>query len=214
MPDVTIRPYKKEDRQQVRDIAWETAFIGKPGNKFFADRELLCDFLVLYFTDHEPGSCFVACDKDKVVGYLIGSRDTKRMALVFRKKILLPLLVKLLFRGVLLSKRNLRLFFNFFRSFLKGEFLMPDLHQKYPATLHINLRQGFRGAGTGARLVLAYLNMLRRENIPGVYLATMSEKAGKFFSLQGFSLLYSYPRTYFSHITNKPIRVYIYARDL
>ena len=45
MEDIVIRKYKREDRQAVRDIAWETAFMGKPADVFFSDREIFADFL-------------------------------------------------------------------------------------------------------------------------------------------------------------------------
>ena len=61
-----IRKYKKEDKKSVRRIACDTAFMGEPCEKFFNGRDFLADILILYFTDYEPESCFVAELNDKV----------------------------------------------------------------------------------------------------------------------------------------------------
>ena len=78
MEETIIRQFKPEDRGSVRDISWETAFLGEPADAFFSGKEILADFLTQYFTDYEPGSCFVAVSANRVVGYLIGSTDCRK----------------------------------------------------------------------------------------------------------------------------------------
>ena len=121
MEDVVIRRYKREDRQAVRDIAWETAFMGESASVFFSDREIFADFLTLYFTDHEPESCFVAESKGHVVGYLIGAEDEARVKKIFIFKIMPILFIKAITRGALLKKKDSKYLRNCFNSFLKGE---------------------------------------------------------------------------------------------
>jgi len=214
MEEVVIRKFKAEDREPVRDIAWETAFIGEPAAAFFFGKSILADFLTLYFTDYEPDSCFVAVFKSQVVGYLIGCQDTRVMASIFKKKILAGLLAKFLFSGVFLRLKNLRLIFNFARSFFKGEFNMGEVNSDYPATLHINLKKDFRGKGEGARLISAFQVYLVSKGVKGLHLATMSSAAGAFFSRQDFILLSKHPRSYFRHLLTQEVSVYIYAKKL
>jgi N-acetylglutamate synthase-like GNAT family acetyltransferase len=80
--------------------------------------------------------------------------------------------------------------------------------------LHINLRDGFRNQGIGSRLIAIYLNYLNREEIPGVHLATMSDKAKDFFQKRGFNLLYTGRRSYFNYILHNDIPIYILGRRL
>lgn len=211
MPELIIRQYRREDRQQVRDIAWETAFMGEPASIFFEGKEILADFLTLYFTDYEPESCFVAEVNARVVGYIIGSKDTIHLRKVFKSKISWRLIIKLISSGALLKKKNLIFFFAYLISFFKGELRLPDFSKSYPATVHINLREGFRNLGLGSRLISVYLDYLTREKISGVYLATLSSKASKFFRKQGFNLLYQGQRSHFRNILHRDIAVYIFG---
>lgn len=214
MDEVIIRPYKKEERNYIRDIAWGTAFMGESADIFFADKEIFADFLTLYFTDYEPESCFVAEVNNSVVGYLIGAKNINLSKRVFLFKIAPRLFTKVLLNGLLFKKKNLIFFFYYLLSFFKGEFKKPDFSKLYPATLHINLSKGFRGLGIGSRLIAAYLDYLSKEKIPGVLLATMSEKASSFFVKQGFELLNRSRRSYFKYILHKDIPIYIYGKLL
>jgi GNAT superfamily N-acetyltransferase len=214
MEEVIIRQFKAEDRQSVRQISWETAFIGEPASAFFSGKEILADFLTLYFTDYEPDSCFVAEFRGRVVGYLIGSTDSLALASTFKNKILVGLMAKFVFSGAFFQSKNLKAILSFCRSFLKGEFVMEEIRNDYPATLHINLKKDFRGQGTGARLIAAFLQYLKSKQIKGLHLATMSKEGGAFFCKQGFRLLFQSRRSYFRYITGKDITVYIYVKKL
>ncbi len=214
MEETIIRKFKFEDRESVRDIAWETAFLGESADAFFSGKEILADFLTLYFTDYEPGSCFVAVSANRVEGYLVGSTDCRRLALTFKNKILHGLLIKFIFSGAIFRRKNLKAIFAFFLSFLKGEFNMKGDIGDYPATLHINLRKDCRGAGAGARLISAFEQYLKDKGVQGVHLATMSTAAGDFFRKQGFSFLCQYHRSYFRHVSGQDTTVYIYVKKL
>jgi GNAT superfamily N-acetyltransferase len=214
MEEIVCRKYEASDRRWVRDIAWQTAFFGECADVFFSGREILADFLTVYFTDYEPQSCFVALDKAGVVGYLIGAKDAGILEGVFIKRILPRLLVKSVIQGLFFKKKNLDFLCHCLLSFLRGDFPMTDLSRDYPATLHINIRPDFRGMGIGSRLICAYLDYLRDEKVNGVHLATMSEKSGRFFLSQGFELLHRYSRSYFRYILGRDITVYIYGRKL
>jgi GNAT superfamily N-acetyltransferase len=212
MENILIRKYSKEDRQFVRDIAWETAFMGEPTSVFFSDKEIFSDFLTLYFTDYESESCFIAEYKGNVVGYLIGARDENRLKTVSLLKIIPVLFFKALVKGVLLKKKDTRYLRNCFISFLKGEFNDPDFSVEYPAVLHINILKGFRKSGIGSKLISAFIDYIEMFKVKGTHLSTMSSEAGDFFKANGFNLIYTAARSYFKHILNKNITVYIYAK--
>lgn len=214
MPELMIRPYTKEDRMAVRAIACQTAFMGEPSSIFFDDDELLADLLTSYFTDYEPESCFVAEDSGEVVGYIIGSTCVKCLKRVFFLNILPRLALKAFLRAALFNKKNFLFFLRSAASFLKGEFASPDFSLQYPATLHINLKQGVRDKGTGSRLMSAYLGYLSDKNVAGVHMASMSEKGSSFFRKEGFSVLHRQRRSYFRHITGADCSVYIFGKKI
>lgn len=211
---VIIREFNKRDRQEVRNIAYDTAFIGKPAPAFFEGKEIVCDALVLYFTDYEPQSCFVAETNGRVAGYLVGAKNKADSEKIIMNKIAPRLLRDALLTGVLLRKKNIIFIFNLLSAIIKGEFKMPDFTQRYPAAFHINIDRGYRGLNIGSRLVATYLDYLTKEKIAGVHLATLSSGAGEFFSRQGFELLHSGKRSYFRHILHEDAPLYIYGKRL
>jgi GNAT superfamily N-acetyltransferase len=212
--DLTIRKYRREDRDSVRGIAWDTAFMGKPADRFFSDRKILADFLTLYFTDYEPQSCYVALAAGEIAGYLIGAKNTAVLDKVSADKIIPYLLFKAIARNTLFKKKNFLFCWHSFLSCLSGEFRAPDFSGDYPATLHINLKEKFRNFGIGSALIAAYLDYLKEEKIRGVRLATFSQEAGPFFRKNGFELLYRHSRSYFKYVLGKEVQVYIYGKKL
>ena len=210
--NVIIRNYRKEDRQKVRDIACDTAFIGEPSGVFFDDWELLADFLTLYYTDYEPESSFVAEAGGEVAGYLIGARDSGSLARIYVSAIAPRLLLKTFLRGTVLRKKNFRFLMSLFHSFLVGELNSPDQSKAYPATFHINMRKDFRGTGIGSKLIGRYLSYLKELGIKGVHVSTLSDKAAGFFESNGFTPLHKTERSYFRHILGRNIRCTILVR--
>ena len=211
---VVIRRYRRLDRQEIRQICCDTAFMGQPCANFFDGDDIFADALTEYFTDHEPQSCFVAEKEGLVVGYLIGAKDVTLMGRVFTQKITLKLLIKAFYSGVFFKSKNI-VFLGFcLRSMLGGEFRQPDLSREYPATLHINMRSGFRGLGIGSQLLAQYLIYLKDEGVPAVHFATMSENATYFFNKREFTVLFRLRRSYFRHLLKRDIFVYVYGKKL
>jgi len=212
--DIIIRKFESKDRQDVRDIVHDAAFMGESAAVFFEGREVVSDALTLYFTDYEGQSTFVAESLGRVVGCLTGTVNKINSDKVTANKIAPFLLRDAVFGGLFFKKKNINFLIRLLGGIAKGEFQMPEFSEEYPATLHINIRKEFRGRDIGSRLMNAYLDYLRKEKVPGVHLATMSEGAAKFFQKQGFKLLYSGKRSYFRHILHKDITLYIYAMEL
>ncbi len=210
MEEVIIRPYSSGDRDSVRQIAYDTAFLGNPGSAFFDDQELLQDYLTSYFIDYEPESCFVAVSGSGVIGYIIGAKDPSSS----RKGLGGRLLFKAITRNIIFRKKNAVFIFNCLKSFLKGEFKAPDFSRAYPATLHINIAEGFRNHGLGAKLIVTYLDYLKKEKVRGVHFATLSDRAANFYDRLGFVLLHKGKRSYLNNILHKDIFCYIYGKKL
>ena len=211
---VIIRKFTAQDRNALRRISCQTAFLGKPYHHFFEDKELLADLLTMYFTDYEPGSCFVATDQDKVIGYLIGSKDSALMRGIFYRKILLRLLIRAAADGIIFKRNTWRFLVNYVISFFRGEFFMPDFSKKYPAVLHINIDEGYRGLKIGIGLIEKYLGFLRENKISGVHFGTISDGAAVFFGKAAFKVLYKSRRSYLKYYLGKDAQFYIFGRTL
>lgn len=211
---VRIRKFNTRDRPVVREIAYETAFLGEPATLFSEAKEIIADALTSYFTDYEPESCFVAESNGKVVAFLNGAKSRAISEKTIFLKIIPRLFCNVLFHGILFRKKNIAFLFSLLTSALKGEFKMPDFTEKYPSMLHINVKKGYRGLTIGTQLINAYFEYLGKEGVRGVCLATMSSAAGEFFTKQGFHLLYSGARSYLRPIIKKDVPVYIYGKVL
>lgn len=214
MNNVIIRKYEDKDRPAVRQIAWDTAYMGRPAGVFFGDKEVLEDILTLYFTDYEPESCFVAESGGNVVGYLIGCKDSSRLDRISLVNILPGLILKILYRRALFDKLTSRFLWRVIVSLAKRELFMADFSRVYPATLHINLSEGFRGKGAGAGLMSAFMDYLIRGGVKGVRLATYSASAAGFFRKSGFEFLCGKKRSYFSHLSPDSVEVMVFGRKL
>lgn len=209
-----IRPYQKEDRQAVRTISCDVAFGGDPAEKFFEGRDILADFLTRYFTDYESDVCFVAHVQGEVIGYLLGTQNAVHSRRVLITKILPLALMKGMVKGILFKRKNFRFLFHWFYSIVTGEFSLPDVSREYPALLHINLKQGFRGQNIGSRLIAQYADSLRRRGISGVHLTTESDSAAQFFEKNGFQLLYKRNSTCLKYLTKQNFTYYCYGKKI
>lgn len=212
--DFLIRKFEPKDKESIRTISCETAFLGRERKKVFDDDEILADFLTLYFTDYETGSCFVATYNDEVIGYLIGSKDIRKASNIIISKIIPKLILKIFFKKTFLKFTNLKFLFYLFLSFLKGEFFIPRFYQDFPATLHINIKEKFRGYGVGKKLIESFLSFLKDKKIKGVHFGTISEEAKKFFLKLGFKIIYTKKRTYLKPYIKKNLNLYVFAKNL
>ena len=194
---IRIRNYQIEDRDAIRKISLESAFWGE-NRAYIFDDEILADLLTIYFTDYEPLSCFVAVKGNQVIGYIMGAQDIRKMRRLMKYKIDPRLIGKVLSRGQLLHRNDLIFMKNIVSSYLKGEFIAPDFSKEYPATLHINIRAGYRRQNLGSLLVDYFLDFLKKKNIRGVHFGVMAESAKDFFIKLNFNILftgeYSFPR--------------------
>jgi GNAT superfamily N-acetyltransferase len=188
--------------------------MGESAGLFFQGQEVISDAFSLYFTDYEPGSCFVAEINDQVAGYLIGAKNKIDAEVIFNRQIALPLVLKALKSGIFLSIKNLKFIFGCLIDLLKNGIHTPDFNQAYPATFHLNIKADFRGQDIGAKLISSYLDYLKIEGVSGVHLATMSERAVNFFLAQGFGQLYKGKRSYFRHILHRDVPLYIFGKLL
>jgi len=211
---VIIRKYKAVDREAVRKICCDTAFMGEPAENFFDDRKIFADVAISYYTDYEPESLFVAERENNIVGYLAGCKDTQRFKKIFACRIVPRAFLSSVFRGTLFKKNNLRFVFSLIKSFFKGESHRPDCSKGFPAHLHINMGDSFRNSGTGTQLVEKFLEYLRDNNIQGVHLYSFSPAGQQFFQKLQFDTVFSQSISYFEYLGKYGIKVSCFAKRL
>ena len=210
----SVRPYQPSDRKVLRQIAYDTALMGRSADVFFEGEEFLKDALTLYFTDHEPQSAWVAEVDGVIAGYIIAARDESRMGKCFLVNILPGLLVDVFRSGMLFKPVNFKLLKGLVAGWLSGELQSPDLSAEYPGVLHINIKDGMRGSGVGTALMNTLINVFRQNGVKGVRLATMSEKGASFFRKNGFTLLFEGKRSYFNEVAGGKVPLYIFGRKM
>jgi len=187
-----IRPYQPQDRDGVRQICCDTADAGQPVERFFPDREVFGDLLTNYYTEHEPQSTFVADNDGEVVGYLTGCLDTSRFVRVMAWRIVPPAFVKALFRGTLWHPQTIRFVRPNLSMWLKSGCRGGANLADYPAHLHVNVREGFRGQHLGQQLVEKFCDRAKAAGVRGVHAGVSAEnpRACHFFQELGFVPLY------------------------
>jgi ribosomal protein S18 acetylase RimI-like enzyme len=206
--DIKIRKYMNNDREAVRRISCDTAFLGEPAENFFEGRDFIADFLTAYYTDYESQSCFIAEVNSNVAGYLIGTTDENKMIKTFFFKILPKTFFKSFFKGTFIKKKNIIFLWWNIYSFFRGQFFPAVELKNYPALLHINFSAEYRDKGLGSILLKAYLDYLNCEKVSGVHLTTHSEKASRFFEKNSFKLLLKTKRSYYRGVLHKDIGYY------
>jgi ribosomal protein S18 acetylase RimI-like enzyme len=183
-----IRPYRSEDRPQVRRICFDTGFMGDPIAPQYGDLESFADMFTAYYTDHEPESCFVVDLDDRVVGYLVGTTDTRRargpgsyMArhALLRALGLRPATARFFWRGI----------FDSCSDALRGApHTRPDL-EKYPAHTHFNLLPEARLAPVAAGLYRSFFKHAKARGCAGVHgeVFVENERAAALHRAMGFA---------------------------
>jgi len=214
VPETKIRKFESQDRSAVRQIVYDTALMGESAGLFFQGQEVISDAFSLYFTDYEPGSCFVAEINGQIVGYLIGAKNKIAAETIFNGQLALPLFLKALKSGIFLKLGNLSFLFSCLIDLFKNGIKTPDFNQTYPATFHLNIKDDYRGQKLGTELINHFLDYLKSKKITGVHLATMSDRAAKFFLSEGFQQLYKGKRSYFRHVLHRDVPLYIFGKLL
>jgi ribosomal protein S18 acetylase RimI-like enzyme len=210
-----VRPYRPGDRQALHDIAGDTAFFGQPVEVFMEDRQPFLDTFVAYYTDYEADFAWVAEAGGLVVGYLTGCPDASRQARVLRRRIVPRVLLRLVSGRYTVGSKTAGYVLRLVLSLLRGEYPRPD-RTIYPAHLHVNVADGWRGRGLGRRLLTAYLGQLRRVGVPGVHLGTttLNHAAVHLYRALGFELLASHRSRLWEGVIGEPVENLSFGKRL
>ena len=152
-----IRAYRAGDRRRIAAIIAATALRGRPLSAFFEDEPVLLKLFMDYYLRYEPESCFVAEREGRVVGYIMGCKDTRR----YLRQVLLrygPQLVARVVARVLTGRyRRIATYRTLWWVLSRGWREVPDADlRQFPAHAHLGVAAELQRDG-----FLIYLCMVR-----------------------------------------------------
>lgn len=192
---VRIRRYAPFDRAAIRAICCDTANRGEPLDPLLSDRELAADLLTRYYTDDDPTATWVAGVGGRVIGYLTGCLDTQRYEQLMSRRVVPQAVMEAIGRGALASSQAWRFVGAGLQTWVRGGFGPHAPLKRFPAHLHVNIRQGFRGQEVGRRLVERFVLQARTAGVDGVHARVRGDNpaACRFFEALGFRALRRHP---------------------
>ncbi len=202
-----VRLFEERDRETIRDICRRTGQRGNPTEVYFEDEELSPILYVDYYLDYEPDLCFVAEQDGRVVGYLLGCKDTRRYMRVLLTRILPRLFFRFFWKIATFQYRRRTtyqtLWWMFSRSWREAPRVPLDT---YPAHGHINLSPEYQGPRIGHRFYRMLRQELLRRDVTAIHVI-IAEEEGKeahsnyFIRKLNFELVESKPFSLWEKLT-------------
>jgi len=212
---IHIRPYARGDRARIRHIICATALRGRPLSAFFEDDQILVKLFMDYYLSYEPESCFVAESEGRVVGYVLGCKDTHRYLRVLVFRYGPQLLARLLLRLFTARYRRAATYRTLWWALTRAWREVPgaDL-RRFPAHLHLGVDQALRSEGFAfyvclVRLGDALIHELRARGVKGMH-GQIAEPGNQEFLSQRIQTLYGFrvaarrPFSLWTRITREP----------
>lgn len=164
--DFAIRKYELKDRDSVRDLCCDTGFLGNPIDPVFGDRDLFADIHTRYYLEREPESAFVVEARGRVVGYILGCKNSRDFRRYFILRTLPRTALKLAWRYFTKYNQKER---RYARWLLLRSLRETPSMPKDSAHLHIDLKEECRSRHTGRKLLEEFFNYLRENKVKRVY---------------------------------------------
>lgn len=184
-PDFTIRPFAPGDLDDLNLVCLRTAAAGGDASALVDDPLLFGAIWAAPYAVLEPEHCHVLADPEgRVVGYVLGTVD----AVAFEERCERSWWPELRERHPLAADGE-RLDDLLIALIHHRPLPRWDLHDDFPAELHIDLLPEAQGQGWGRRLLEEFLAGLRRAGVAGVHLGVSVEntRATAFYRHLGFN---------------------------
>ncbi len=198
MKGVYIRTCKKTDKQGVIDVCYHTGYMGEDAKPFFKDKYLFGLMFCAYYPYFEPNSSLVAVEKingkEKVVGYILCSFDSKRQDQIYKKQMWRRIFLRLFLVSSWKNAMDFKLILNYAikrKISTNKSYDALSFYNEYPAHLHIDVLENYQHQGIGSHLMRNLEKLLIRNGIKGVCLVTSEKnmKAIPFYRKHGFQVL-------------------------
>ena len=196
---VIIRRARKSDIEGIVHVCYKTGYMGEDATPYFSDKKLFGYMFSQYYPEYEPEHCFVAVDKGKVVGYILGSPNSERQDKMFMTRMIPRIIFRLLFITPLR-------YFSTFKNFSKNAAIalkymklrghpknMPHekIDEQFPAHLHIDILDDYQRQGLGGKLIRTFEKHMKKLKVKGIHLGTSEKniKARPFYKKMGYKVV-------------------------
>ncbi len=167
-----------------------TGDAGADATPAYRDPDLLGHVYAAPYPVADPGLTWVVTDDDGVAGYVVGAADSQAFARWQEESWWPPLRARYPRRPDDGRHRDHELL----RTVHEGGRYAPEVTDRYPAHLHVDLLPRAQGRGLGRALVGALTDGLRARGVPGLHLdvAEANPGARAFYARVGFRELRAY----------------------
>jgi ribosomal protein S18 acetylase RimI-like enzyme len=188
---VRIRGYQPADLDDLYRICLLTADSGRDASALYSDPRLPGEIYAAPYGVFEPGLAFVAEDREGVGGYVLGALDTR----AFEERLERDWWPQLRLRypepppdEATARSRPEQIARHDIHHPWTGQ---PELTQRYPSHLHIDLLPRLQGRGLGRRMMDVLIAALRARGSRGVHLFVSrdNERAIAFYRRLGLTQL-------------------------
>lgn len=185
-----IRKYQPGDERVLYDICLLTGDSGADASALYRDPRLLGEVYVGPYLRYAPSHAFVAADDEGVAGYVLGVPDTPAFEAECERSWWPALRARYPLSSYPSETPDGRIV----RLIHKPPTASPDVVERYPAHLHIDLLPRIQGQGDGRRLLTVLLDSLASAGAGGVHLGVglSNQRAIGFYRRMGFTEVHTY----------------------
>jgi ribosomal protein S18 acetylase RimI-like enzyme len=194
MDSTIIRKCIRKDEDSIIDICYDTGFMGEnlKNKNIFNDKKLFGYLFCFYYFKYEINNCFVAEDalNNKLIGYIIGTLDTKKQEKLFAIKMYWRICLRVLTYTWWKHPETIKSIIYYAKNIEKNN-NSNNIMTKYPAHFHINIVSQNQKSGIGSSLLKEFEKHTLENNVYAIHLETtnMNIKAVSFYLKNGYEIL-------------------------
>lgn len=217
--EVLFRQYlpESDDIQQMGDLAFQNAFLGKPFDDICTCKRWFADVVLGPYIKHQPENIHVAVLKDsgRLVGYLTGSTggaEFEAMQYQMVRSKIVALAASLAMPWNILDHAS-RLFTT--HVILNGEKERPS-HPQQGVHWHFQVADGFRNTGVGSKLYQRFKKDAVKAGFSLIWAEVMAykDKPKKYFEARGWKIYDAKPTEIFRDHVDFPVHVVCITKAL
>ncbi len=189
---IKIRTARKADMAALYQITLATGQYGADASLVYQDPDLLGHIFAAPYLAHEPKSCFVAEDTHGVVGFVVGTPDTRRFETCLETDWWPDLRLRYPMSNYSMSntqtREKLQADQRLCHMIHHPEIASDDLVHAFPAHMHLNLLPRAQGQGVGRGLFAIWCDSMRIEGVLAVHVGVslQNPRALGFWRKMGF----------------------------
>jgi GNAT superfamily N-acetyltransferase len=211
-----FRPDGKDERQ-MRDLAFNNAFLGRPFDEIFPNKEWFSDVVLTPYIKRQPENIHVAIHKSsgRLTGYLTGStggRQFEQAQYGWVRKQVISLAVSLSMPWSFFEHSS-RAFAT--HVIFKGESERPN-HPETGVHWHFQVDKDFRGQGIGRRLLKRFIDDAINADFQLIWAEVMAypRKPPEYFQDRGWTIYDAKPTRIFGDQVDFPVETLCITKSL